>query len=50
MWNDETKILVIDDVCMTDKMSKILKFHAFEGKIFFLSVRNGITPKSLSKA
>lgn len=46
----DTKILVIDDVSMTNKMSKILNFDLFLHKVHFLSVRNGVTPKTLIKA
>ena len=47
---DDTKILVVDEVSMTDNMSKLIHFGYFEGRVHFLSVRKGITPKTLLKA
>lgn len=42
--------MVIDDVCMTEQMAKLINFEYFKGRVYFLSVRKGITNKSFSKA
>ncbi|CAI2387773.1 unnamed protein product [Moneuplotes crassus] len=47
--HEESKILIIDDVSMTDRMEKLLDYEAFQGRVYFLSVRNGITHKTFIK-
>ncbi|CAI2387150.1 unnamed protein product [Moneuplotes crassus] len=48
--SERTKILIIDDVSVTSKMDQLLDFEHFQGRVYFLSVRNGITCKTFIKS
>lgn len=48
--DDDAVILIIDDVSMSDKMKKLLDYPYFRNKVFFLSIRNGVSANTLVKS
>lgn len=48
-YHENAKILVIDDVSMSKQMKKLMEFELFIGHVCFLSIRNAIDTKTLSK-